>query len=189
MSYISKTVTVVAGFYYIDGSRHTAITLNKGQTYRFDQSDASNASRHLRFSTAANETHGGGSEYTTAVTVVGTAGSAGAYVQIALASDAPTLYIYWSNHSGMGLTINVQSGGSFALELQKSVRAALVADSNITALVSTRVYDEPPQNVTYPFVRFGDLQPRSMDTDDATGPDLTALSETVSATVKLDKVS
>ena len=39
---------------------------------------------------------------------------------------------------------------SFALELQKGIRAALVADSGVTALVSTRIYDEPPQNVTYP---------------------------------------
>ena len=38
-----------------------------------------------------------------------------------------------------------------AAQVQKGVRAALVADSNITALVSTRVYDEPPQNVTYPY--------------------------------------
>ena len=81
MSYISKTVTVIAGLYYIDGSRQTAITLNKGQTYRFDQSDASNASHPLLFSAIADGTHGGGSEYTTGVTVVGTAGSVGAYVQ------------------------------------------------------------------------------------------------------------
>ena len=73
----------------------------------------------------------------------------------------------------MGLIFNVQTGGSFALELQKGVRAALVADSNITALVSTRVYDEPPQNVTYSFVRFGDLKPRSMDTDGSTGTEVT----------------
>jgi len=62
---------------------------------------------------------------------------------------------------------------SFALELQKGVRAALVANSSLTALVAARVYDEPPQNVTYPFVRFGDIQPRSMDTDGSTGADVT----------------
>ena len=62
---------------------------------------------------------------------------------------------------------------SFALELQKGVRAALVANSSLTALVAARVYDEPPQNVTYPFVRFGDIQPRSMDTDGSTGADIT----------------
>lgn len=37
---------------------------------------------------------------------------------------------------------------SFALELQKGVRATLVANSGVTALVAARVYDEPPQNVT-----------------------------------------
>ena len=62
---------------------------------------------------------------------------------------------------------------SFALELQKGVRATLVANSSLTALVAARVYDEPPQNVTYPFVRFGDIQPRSMDTDGSTGADVT----------------
>ena len=62
---------------------------------------------------------------------------------------------------------------SFGLELQKGVRAALVANSSLTALVAARVYDEPPQNVTYPFVRFGDIQPRSMDTDGSTGADVT----------------
>ena len=62
---------------------------------------------------------------------------------------------------------------SFALALQKVIRAALVADSGVTALVSARIYDEPPQNVTYPFVRFGDIQPRSMDTDGTTGAEVT----------------
>ena len=69
---------------------------------------------------------------------------------------------------------------SFALELQKGIRAALVADSGVTTLVSTRVYDEPPQNVTYPFVRFGDIQPRSADTDGSTGAEVTFNVETYS---------
>ena len=71
---------------------------------------------------------------------------------------------------------------SFALELQKGIRAALVANSGVTALVSTRVYDEPPQNVTYPFVRFGDIQPRSADTDGSTGAEVTFNVETYSQT-------
>jgi len=71
---------------------------------------------------------------------------------------------------------------SFALELQKGIRAALVANSGVTTLVSTRVYDEPPQNVTYPFVRFGDIQPRSADTDGSTGAEVTFNVETYSQT-------
>ena len=62
---------------------------------------------------------------------------------------------------------------SFALELQKGLRAALVADSSLTALVAARVYDEPPQAPTYPFVRFGDIQTRSADTDGNTGAEVT----------------
>ena len=70
----------------------------------------------------------------------------------------------------------------FALAFQKGVRAALVANSGVTNLVSTRVYDEPPQNVTYPFVRFGDIQPRSADTDGTTGAEVTFNVETYSQT-------
>jgi|TARA_B100000287_G_scaffold435018_1_gene501439 hypothetical protein len=84
------------------------ITLTKGNTYKFDQSDASNATHPLQFSTTSDGTHGGGSAYTTGVTVVGTAGQTGAYVQIVVADNAPdTLYYYCTQHSGMGGTANI----------------------------------------------------------------------------------
>ena len=111
------TVTVATGTnsygtgnkFYIDGSVSPTLTLTEGQTYKFDQSDSTNGTHPLRFSTTANGTHAGGSEYTTGVTTNGTPGSSGAYTQITVASGAPTLYYYCTNHSGMGGTANTPS--------------------------------------------------------------------------------
>ena len=57
----------------------------------------------------------------------------------------------------------------FALALQAGLRAALVANSDVTALVSTRVYDEPPQTPTFPYVRFLAIEPLAFDTDTTEG--------------------
>ena len=94
--------------YYQDGALPGAggVDVNEGSTYRYDQSDNSNSGHPLRFSTTANGTHAGGTEYTTGVTYVGTPGSAGAYTQIVVATGAPTLYTYCSVHSGMGYRVN-----------------------------------------------------------------------------------
>jgi len=90
--------------YYIStysGSAPT-ITLRKGNTYIFDQSDSSNSGHPFRFSTTSDGTHGGGSEYTTGVTIVGST------TQIVVSDSTPsTLYYYCSQHSGMGGTANV----------------------------------------------------------------------------------
>ena len=106
-------VTVSAGKFVIDGTSQQALSLMQSITYRFDQSNSTNSSHPLKFSTTSNGTHNSGSEYTTGVTVVGTAGSAGAYVEIKLEQDAPsTLYYYCGNHSGMGGSITVGAASS-----------------------------------------------------------------------------
>ena len=104
------TVTVAsylgANYFYLNGTRAPTLNLSEGNIYKFDQSDSSNSNHPLRFSTTSGGTHGGGVEYTTGVTTNGTPGSSGAYTQIDIASGAPTLYYYCTNHSGMGGTIN-----------------------------------------------------------------------------------
>ena len=57
----------------------------------------------------------------------------------------------------------------FALALQKGLRAALAADAGVSAIVSTRIYDEPPQDVTFPYARFGGITPAAFDTDGTEG--------------------
>ena len=115
-TFTTRTVTVASGTnpygtgnkYYIAEVAGVSPTLllTEGTTYRFDQSDASNNTHQLLFSTTGNGTWGGGAEYTTGVTKVGTAGTAGAYTEIAVAASAPGLHYYCINHSGMGGTAN-----------------------------------------------------------------------------------
>ena len=109
-STVTYTVTVASGVnsygggnkYYFNGAVSPEIDFELGVTYRFDQSHVSNSNHPLRFSTTANGTHGGGTAYTTNVTVSGTPGQAGAYVEIDFDTFANSLHYYCAVHSGMG---------------------------------------------------------------------------------------
>ena len=102
-------VTVVSdggNKFSLDGATQKSASLVKGFKYKFDQSDSSNSTHPLRFSTTSDGTHGGGVEYTTGVTTSGTPGSAGAYTVLDLTQNSPDLlYYYCSSHSGMGASV------------------------------------------------------------------------------------
>ena len=91
------------------GVAQKELTLNAG-TYVFDQTDSTNASHPLKISTTTNGTHGGGSEYTTGVTVSGTPGTDGKTTIVINAQTPTPLHYYCSNHSGMGNEININLG-------------------------------------------------------------------------------
>jgi len=126
--YATIAVTVVnsgGNKYALDGTVQQLAQLTPSVTYRFDQSDASNASHPLLLSTTSNGTHGGGSAFTTGVTAVGTPGSAGAYTQVKLEQDAPaTLYYYCTNHSGMGGEVDAKGTVSTLSDLSVTATAA-----------------------------------------------------------------
>ena len=137
-STLNRTVTVVSSGgnkYAIDGVTQDTVELLKGNTYKFDQSDSSNSGHPLRFSTNANNSPS--APYTTGVTTSGTPGSAGAYTQIVVASDAPTLYYYCSNHSNMGGTANVSTPADNTLRVITTNQG----QDNITASQYTNFSD------------------------------------------------
>ena len=109
----------------LDGTAQQLAQLTPSVTYRFDQSDSSNAGHPLRLSTTSDGTHNSGSAFTTGVTTAGTPGSAGAYTEVKLEQDAPaTLYYYCSNHSGMGGEVDAKGTVSTLSDLSVTATAS-----------------------------------------------------------------
>jgi len=112
MATITYTVTVATGTtqygtgnrYYINGELAPVLYLQEGNTYIFDQSDSTNDTHQLAFST--NPNNDPAASYTTGVTSTGTPGTSGAKTTIVVApvkrTGAPVLFYYCTNHSGMG---------------------------------------------------------------------------------------
>ena len=130
------TVTVVSDSgnkYRFDGYGTSAVTLDlaEGGTYIFNYPSA----HPFRFSTTSDGTHGGGSEYTTGVTVLSSTS-----IQIVVAASAPTLYYYCTQHSGMGGQVNTNStlgSSNFDGSLQATVKANTTAGFSIGLFTGT----------------------------------------------------
>ena len=107
--------------YFIDGLESPFIVFIPGNTYRFDQADSSNSGHPLRFYLEEDKT----TSYTTGVTTNGTAGSSGAYTEIAVTTDTPQiLYYQCSSHAYMG---------SAAYALSDAIAANAVTATQIAA--------------------------------------------------------
>tara|TARA_B100001093_G_scaffold507370_1_gene567810 strand:- start:3431 stop:6016 length:2586 start_codon:yes stop_codon:yes gene_type:complete len=107
---ITTTHTVTVGDnggnkFKIDGAFNPILTFVKGNTYIFDQSDATNSGHQIQIS----ETSAGGN--TSYATTVGTPGTAGAKTTVVVPTNAPgTLYYNCNPHgAGMGNSISVTS--------------------------------------------------------------------------------
>ena len=108
-SALEKTYTVTVtnpgsgNVFVLDGDNNPAITLFRGNTYIFDQSDSSNTGHPIAFRTSAD------AAYTTGVTSTGTPGSSGAKTTFVVASDAPSSLKYYCTVHGnsMGNTITI----------------------------------------------------------------------------------
>ena len=111
--------------YTVDGVESPYLTLTPGRTYKFDQADASNASHPIKFYLNADKT----GLYEGGVTVVGTAGNAGAYTQIVVNDYTPTVLHYQCvNHAYMGNAVNTSSNSAMSAE-----------SSNLTAMAANSV--------------------------------------------------
>ncbi len=130
------TVTVVddsGNKFRFDGYGTSAVTLDlaEGGTYIFNYPSG----HPFRFSTTADGTHGGGSEYTTGVTVLSSTS-----IQIVVAASAPNLNYFCSSHSGMGGAINTNStlgSSNFAGSTQSRVKVNATAGFSLVSYTGT----------------------------------------------------
>ena len=122
------TITVVGGVFYLDGASKPTITLFRGNTYIFDQSDSSNANHPIAFRQSDD------TSYTTGVVSTGTAGSSGAKTTFNVPSNAPNSLKYYCTVHGnsMGNTIAVTDSNI-------SLVATNIANVNLTGGSITNV--------------------------------------------------
>ena len=97
--------------YFFDGTESPFLILQPGKTYRFKQDDSSNSGHPLRFYYDAGKARA----WSDTVTTTGTPGSSGAYTDLEVTQETPSiLYYQCTNHGFMGAAVacqtNLQNG-------------------------------------------------------------------------------
>ena len=107
----------------LDGVEAPYLTLTPGRTYRFDVSHGSNTGHPLGFFYDVDKT----TAYTTGVTVSGTSGNTGSYVDLVVSDTTPSVLHYQcSTHAKMGNSI--QTGSNILdTEHNSTIRGSLTA--------------------------------------------------------------
>ena len=148
MATITYTVTVASGTnqygtgnkFYINGEVSPVLYLQEGNTYIFDQSDSTNGTHYLAFST--NPNNDPAAAYTTGVTTTGVPGNAGANTTIVVApvrtTGAPLLFYYCTAHSGMGNTAQTISPTSETTEFNPQIDEVIEEAYERTGVLGTR---------------------------------------------------
>ena len=129
--------------YKIDGEFSPFLVLTPGRTYKFDQSHNSNSGHPINFYLEADKT----TTYSTGVTVNGTAGNSGAYTQIVVGDQTPTVLHYQCTaHGYMGNAVQVNSNvvnSNYPAILRGGLNVSgaetILSSATVSDLTSTRV--------------------------------------------------
>jgi hypothetical protein len=116
------------------------LILCPGSTYRFDQSDSTNSGHPLRFYLEADKT----TAYTTNVTTAGTPGSSGAYTEITVTDDTPSVLHYQcSAHAYMGNAVSTNSNAVNADRITAGTIPAAVFPDPLPAVSGANLTNLP----------------------------------------------
>ena len=124
----------INGGLYINSQQKPALTLTRGEVYRFDTSDSANSSHPIKFGDATEATSSSvnyGTQY-------GTPGTANSYFLLEITDETPANFYYFcDNHSGMGSSVTITNASNSAPEL--------VIPSNVYTEPSNYVYVDEAQ--------------------------------------------
>ena len=155
-------VTVDSGVFKFNGQAIAAdFAINEGDTYIFDQSDASNAGHTLALS--ASSDNSGDDAITSGVTIAGTAGSSGASTTVVIpaSSNATAAFVYGYNAetdsvvAGAGGTneeIGITANGA---TVSAPVKSVSIDTTPPTSTISSVAYDSSAGTITFTGTNFG----------------------------------